>query len=71
MINILAGLAGALGTLVLLDLKRRGIFVWNELYLTAPITLFAVFTYAGCYFAENRHFVRIYRASDGFHYVHA
>lgn len=55
----------------MLELKRRGIFVWNELYFTVPITLFALLNFAGCYVAENKHFVRVYLALDGFHYVRA
>lgn len=69
--TFLSSLVGGLGLIVLLELKRRGIFVWNKSYVTVPIILFAFLTYAGCYVAESKHFVRIYFALDGFHYVRA
>jgi NhaP-type Na+/H+ or K+/H+ antiporter len=71
LITLLSGLALGLGVIALLELKRRGIFIWNELYFTVPMTLFSVVTFAGCFLAENKHSVRVYLALDGYHYVHA
>jgi hypothetical protein len=69
--TILLSLAGALGIIVLLVLKNKGIFVWHELYLTGTCTLIALIIYVGCFLAEDRYFVRVYLALDGYHYVHA
>lgn len=68
---LLLGLTVGVGIIVLLELKRRGIFIWNELYFTAPVVLFSLLTYAGCFVTENRNSVRVYMALDGYHYVRA
>lgn len=70
-VTLLSSLAAGFGTFVLLDLNRHGTYVWNELYFTAPLALFSLLTYVGCYVAESKHFVRVYIALDGFHYVRA
>jgi len=67
--SVFALVVGAAGVVALLELKRRGIFVWNELYVTVPVLLCSILVFAACYVAESRHSVRVYLALDGFHYV--
>jgi len=67
--SVFALVVGAAGIVALLELKRRGIFVWNGLYVTVPVLLSSVLVFAACYMAESRHSVRVYLALDGFHYV--
>ena len=71
LVTFLLSVTAGIGVIVLLELKRRGIFIWNELYFTAPYTMFALIFYASCFRAEDKHFVRVYYALDGIHYVRA
>jgi len=57
--------------IALLELKNRGIFIWNELYFTIPLLLFSSLFYTVSFITEDRHNVRVYMALDGIHYVHA
>lgn len=68
-LNIILMLLVGVAIIALMELKRHGIFVWNELYFTAPVLLFSLVTYSGCFFAEDRNFVRVYLALDGYYYV--
>ena len=64
-------LVSLIAVIGLLEMKERGIFVWNELYLTIPFLVFSLVTFAGCFYAEDRHNVRVYMALDGFRFVRA
>ncbi len=67
----LSSLIGVAVVLTLLELKARGIFVWNELYLMVPLLLFMLIMYSACFLAEDRNHIKIYMALDGVHYVRA
>jgi len=71
LVTALGSLAGGVGVIALLELKTRGILVWNELYLTVPLLLFMLVTHAACFLAEDKNHLRIYLALDGYHYVRA
>lgn len=66
-----SSIAAGVGVIALLELKTRGIFVWNELYLTVPLLLFMLVTYAACFLAEDKNHMKVYLALDGYHYVRA
>jgi len=69
--TVLLSLAAVLGIIVLLRLNRSGVFVWNELYIQAPMALISLIIYVGCFLAESKHFVKVYLALDGYHYIRA
>lgn len=69
LVVILSCILGGIGIFILLELKKRGIFVWNELYFTVPYMVFAFITFSSCFIAESNHSVRIYYALDGLRYV--
>ena len=66
-VSIMVGVA----VITLLELKERGVFIWNELYLTIPLLLFSLLFYIVCFITEDKHDVRVYFALDGIHYAHA
>ncbi len=68
-VTIIFSLVSLIAVIGLLEMKERGIFVWNELYLTVPFLVFSLVTFAGCFYEEDRHTVRVYRALDGFRFV--
>lgn len=57
--------------ITLLGLKDQGIFVWNELYFTIPMTTFSLISYAVAFITEDRNHIKVYLALDGIHYVKA
>ena len=57
--------------IAMLELKSQGVFVWNELYFTIPITIFSLISYAVAFITEDRHHIKVYLALDGIHYVKA
>jgi len=71
LVTVVVSLLIIAAVITLLELKSRGIFVWNELYLTLPILLFSVLFYCVSFIAEDRNNIRVYMALDGMHYVHA
>ena len=71
LVTAIVSLVVLAAVITLLELKDRGIFVWNELYFTLPMLLFSLLFYFVSFVTEDRHNVRVYMALDGIHYVHA
>jgi|SRR5688572_9729448 hypothetical protein len=71
LVTLLSSAIAVIGVITLLELKRREIFIWNELYITVPYIVFALIFYAVCFRTEDKHSVRVYYALDGVHYVRA
>src|SRR6266481_3533293 len=69
LLTALCSIAALVAVITLLELKKRGIFIWNELYLTVPFLLFLLIAYAACFLSEDKNHMRVYMALDGFHYV--
>ena len=57
--------------ITMLELKDQGIFVWNELYFTIPMTVFSLISYTVAFITEDRNHIKVYLALDGIHYVKA
>ncbi len=69
LVTIAISLVAIVVMISLLELKRRDILVWNELYISVPILIFSIATFLVCFVSEDRHIVQIYFALDGFHFI--
>lgn len=67
--NIIVTSIGALLCLLLLALKDMNLFVWNELYLTAPILISAIIVLFGTLLTESRKNVLVYASLGNFEFV--
>jgi len=71
LVTVVVSLIVLVAVITLLELKNRGIFIWNELYFTLPMLVFSVLFYSVTFIAEDRNNIRVYMALDGLHYEHA